>query len=707
MNSSNSNDPNYVINIPINDYWYKIDSTYLILVMGDSYLSDKSATYVVSFTTGESTVILLEDVPYSGVVVEKTYNYYMFPIHFNHEDVTISLQVFSGDPDLYISFNPQNPTPTIENYDVRSARFSNEAVTIIWENGLRSKCPDLPDNYKFGDKTHCFLYIGVYGYRTSTYSIRIHPAKDFPIMVSLGVPQSDNMNQTEYRFYYTIIDTNSDLHVLVQPLSGDPDLFLNVFDKNKVGDDVALWERPTKFQANYSSQSSVMSEDITIPSSQLKALCKSLSCVILASVFCSSEQCFYSLTMNQNQVQRIKENQATYGFTGTEFLYYTYYCDKDDTDFLVTVTPLNDGNPDLYISKGRSKRPDEANYTWKSTGWGGDSILITKSDKYFEGKSMKGTYVIGVHGSWGPVSFSLIINNNPVPIINLISGVPQYGNLTANNSAYYIFDSNIKEDILVTLTPTLGRGKLSATSYYSWQGELYTLLDTFDFFWNSNTNSDRYSLLISTSDTNFCTYCSVVIKVTAETQLLTYSIQAKNNIDITILQNGIPNKFETKPSKWSVFSFEVLRRVDFDITLTAYTGHPGLFVSTSKNVTWENFIWESFYIENTLNLQILKTDANFKVGTYYLVVNSYEVSSYSIVAHTRDSFVSLVDGWPISYSLKYDPDDFVNFRFSATSGNLVFCNLQTDGDYQPIVYSKFQSPSSVYSPPNEKDYDIM
>ena len=81
-NSTNTSDPNYVINIRTDDIWYKYDSTYLILVMGAEYLPDNSSTYVVSFTTGDGPISLSEDVPFTGVVLEGDYSYYTFPIHY-------------------------------------------------------------------------------------------------------------------------------------------------------------------------------------------------------------------------------------------------------------------------------------------------------------------------------------------------------------------------------------------------------------------------------------------------------------------------------------------------------------------------------------------------------------------------------------------------------------------------------------------------
>jgi hypothetical protein len=702
---SNSNGLNDVVTIHPGDYWYKKDSTYLILVLADKYTADKSATYLINFNAGDGTFILSEDIPYTNVVLEHEYNYYLFPIHFDHEDVKISITVFSGDPDLYVSLDPQNPNPTTVNYDYRSSSFGNEAITLIWENGLENKCPDLPENYRFGDRIHCYLYIGVYGYHTSTYSIRLHPSKDIPLSLTLGQPEYGNLNRTEYQFYYSIVDTNSSLSVLLQPLSGDSDLFLNLLDKSSAGSSPQHWERPTNKHSNYSSQSATMNEQIELTADSLSVICPSGSCIAICSVYCFSHICNYSFVIKQSQLQKLIENQATYGNTGLDFVYYSYYCDKDYTDFLITVTSISDGNPDLYITQGSETRPTQSNYTWSSTSWGGDSVLITKTDNFFKGKSMKGTYVIGVRGSWGPVSYSIIVNNNPKPIISLNTGTPQQGALKANSTAYYSFNNYIQVDILIQITPTSGSGKIYASPYFPWQGDIYSKLPDIVYKWSSQESSNRYSLSIPTDDPNFCLYCTILIAVKSDNTNFTYVITAKNSIDYTALQNGIPFRSESKNNKVNVFTFEILRNVSFEVSLAPYSGHPDVSVTTFKNITSENYYWESYYTSNPVNLHILNTSPHFKIGTYYIIVSGYESSSYTIVAHTQDSHIKLVDGWPISYSLAADPSDFVQFRFVVASGGMAFCNIKAEEEFKPRVYTIFQAFSSSVNPATPQSYE--
>lgn len=102
----------------------------------------------------------------------------MFPIHYNHEDVTISVTAFTGDPDMYISAEKRSPTK--DDNDYASSNYGSEVFTLIWEDKLKEECPDLPEEYTFGDETHCNLYIGVFGFEPSSYSIKVVARKDLP-----------------------------------------------------------------------------------------------------------------------------------------------------------------------------------------------------------------------------------------------------------------------------------------------------------------------------------------------------------------------------------------------------------------------------------------------------------------------------------------------------------------------------------------------
>lgn len=95
---------------------------------------------------------------------------------------------------------------------------------------------------------------------------------------------------------------------------------------------------------------------------------------------------------------------------------------------MITVTPLTDGDPDLYVSKGIIQYPTKEEYKWGSVNWRGEHLIIYPSD--FENpEAIKGEYVIGVFGYVG-CEYSILVTNNPSPVVSLVDGQPQIGNST-------------------------------------------------------------------------------------------------------------------------------------------------------------------------------------------------------------------------------------------------------------------------------------
>jgi hypothetical protein len=696
--NSNHSDPSSTIIIKPDDPWFRTDSTYLILVMAEKFLPDHSATYVVSYSAGNGSVFLAQDVPYTGVVSEEQYSYFIFPVHFSHEDVTISVTALSGDPDIFISVDPKNPNPTAEKCDFRSTNFGDEKITITWESGLKEKCPNLPKNYTFGQKTECYLYVSVYGFQVTTFVIRVHPSKGNPLLLNVGNSAYGNLTKSEYAYFYSIVATSNDLRVTLQSFSGDADLFLNVIDKaSENNDDEEKWARPTREKSEYASQSTVMSEEIELKTKELNNKCASKTCILLISAYCFSDNCGFMMTVNQkNEVQVLIENQATYGETiFNQFVYYSYYLSQDFENFLVTVTSLDSGNPDLFISKGKNNFPNETSFDWFSNGWGGDSILITKDDTFFNGGSMKGTYNIGVKDPFSSGSFSIIVNNNPKAVQKLVQGVPQHGELNMSSIGYFSFMNYMNDDVVITLTPITGSAKLYVTVRESWVNDIYSKLPgPGDYLWSSDTSNDRYKIDIPVNGNNFCTYCDYVIAVQASsTQNVVFTITAKNKMQYSVLQDGVPTRVDVEKGKLSLLKFEVSRRTDITISVTAYNSHPNIYVSKEKEMVYENYIKQAYYTDGVYNIRINRDDEVFYIGTYYIGLESSEPSSVAVVANTAEKPVQIIDGWPLFSSFSTDVSivETINYKFIANSGSRVFCYLKTFSSSKPTIFTLFSN----------------
>ena len=717
-----SGDPVNVVNIKTTDPCYVLDSTYLILVQADRFSVNGTATYSITYNIGNGTAMLTEDVPYRGQVINNEYNYFTFPIHANHEDITFSVTALSGDPDIYISVDPENTKPTKQKNDFRSNNFGSETLTLTWEQGLKEKCPDLPDEYHHGDPINCMIYIGVFGYSASTYTIRVHTSKNLPKRLTMGHLQSGELNRTEYDFYYITTSPTKPLKVTLQPLTGDPDLFLNVFNYQEVGTDPKSWERPTKDSFMYASRATTLEDSVELSSQNLTSICPGNTCLALISVNCFAEYCRYSIMAEEeSNLTSLVEGDPKYGHVKEgEYMYFSYYCDKEDNDLLFLLTPISEGDPDLYVSKGRGNFPTSSNYTWRSISWSGESILIKPDDTGLGGGSMKGTYNIAVYG-FVDTSFTIKVTNHPTPVTRIVSGQPNSGALGTNSVDYYSFYNSNDTDILITVTPNSGTAFLRANPQDELTQELYENLPTQEnYVWSSVQNENKYIIEIKQNDPHFCMYCNILIGVFTSDSECSYSITAKNELHPTLLQNGVPVRAEIQETEVHYYTFEIKSETEFDISLVAYSGDPDIFVSKQKNVL-ESFKWQSLSTEEINHITITPEDEEFIIGVYYIAVEGFTGGSYSLTMHTRKSYVTLIDGWPQTYSIAYDSKDHILFQLisSQESRGNAYCELTPlSEDFKPSLYTYFYPANETrsMSPPDsylyelkyeENDYDNM
>ncbi|CAG9324585.1 unnamed protein product [Blepharisma stoltei] len=684
MGYSNGSDPNNVINILPSDPQYKLDSTYLILVNGEEFAYDNTSTYSIVLSVGDGTVILSDDVPYTDQVSDKSYNFYMYPIHEDHQEVTISVTALTGDPDIYVSVFPNNTRPTKPNFDYASNVFGSDTITLDYNRDIKQGCQST--------QTSCNLYIGIHGYVASTYTIRVHSKNNLPKALVSGAPETDQLNKTQYNFYYYSASTLVPLSISIQSSQGDADLYVNLMDSTVAGSNTSSWLMPTLYHAQYLSMSTSLIDEINLNNTALGSGCPSGTCIALVGVLCFSDFCRYTIEVNQNSVYTLMEGESKYGYVESgKFVYYSYYCDKDWTDLVFTVTPLSSGDPDLFVSKGRDQRPVHSSSNWNSQSWGGDLVSIMSNDTYFKtgNITMKGIYIIGVYGA-SASSFTLTANSHSQAITKLTVGQPTYGSVRLNSINYYYFVNSARQDITIQVTPNMGDPVLYANPDAS-DDDLYGKMPTStNYTWSSISSSDRYTIKISKDDPNLCLLCNIVIGVLANNYNCSYSIIVSTTASSILLQNGVQYNSRLNTDEYHYYYFQVVNKSDIDVSFTLFSGNGRIFLNTNDTIDKNHYLWTSNDSSKIKHIHIKENDRNLRIGLYYIAVYGEEDASYSVIATTRNSYISLVDGWPQTYSLEYYSQDKLYFTYKIPNGfnSPVYCHLRSfQQEFKPWVYA--------------------
>jgi hypothetical protein len=187
--------------------------TYYIGVYGT-----RASNYTLIASTSAATTSLQDGVPVQEWVPQGGWEYFMIHVPTQGADLLFALTPLSGDPDLYVSFDPRpNSTNSIQTSRAPGA----DAVTI--HNATTTKV----------------YYVGVQAFTNSTFTLTAyirdpsHPGASTWLVD--GIPQTGVVAQDSFAYYRMLLtDSSKDLTISVSRIVGDPDIY------------VSMWVFPTR-----------------------------------------------------------------------------------------------------------------------------------------------------------------------------------------------------------------------------------------------------------------------------------------------------------------------------------------------------------------------------------------------------------------------------------------------------------------------------
>jgi hypothetical protein len=651
---------------------------YAILVLPIDWNSDNTTSYSIVYTSGDGVLTLSEGVALKDRVDTGQFRYYLFPVAGVNESITIILTDFSGDPDLYLSLNPLVPHPSPQYYDLAGEHYGGETVTIQWTLERKALCHS---------STHiCGLYISVFGYTEAAFSLLVKTRPDQLILVEKGPVTRGELLESQYSLYYTPIHTLKPLKITLDPIIGVSHLSVRVSP-----DPVS--SPATDF---LTSEANITAASIYLTPQMYPSSCKS-TCYADFTVECKSTTCRFEAVITQDEeIQLSAGKPVISSCERDEVVYFSYYNTVERTNLVVSLTALSGGDPDLYVSKGEKPGPDSAQ--WTSTNWHSDLVEIMDT-----GSDMRGEYYIGVVCDIDS-SFSLVTTSGQIPLIRLSNGRAFSSFLPAVSTSYFYYINDLKSNLTLTLTPSSGQAELYVSVHNDQLEDIFEALPTpLNYTWASN---EAGRVVIPAADPRFCSDCAILIAVVTESVPCQYTILVHNNEQFSILPNGIPVRIHLPPHTTRLIAYELVVLSDLDIAMTVYAGNPALYLSHSPMVSRKDYIWTTERTSHVEHIHVNRESQEYRIGWYYGIIEAGGTEAVlAISAHSRDTCVRLVDGWPQTYTISYTPQDRLLFQYDVRNETVV-CRVNTwAAAMRPIVYAKFRDVNEfVESMPGPGDY---
>jgi hypothetical protein len=315
-------------------------------------------------TIAGSASLILSGQPQSSSVAFQRGRLYKFITGSSRDDIDIKVTVSTGNVDVFVSTSQFRGRESIPRINLETGAV--DPNSYVWSS--TSSVSQEEVSIVHTDALFCYecvYYVLVYGVvdntgQDSQFSIVVS-SDSAPVTLTNGVPHIDNVRPEGYSYFQiAVVDPTAELSVAVVPLWGDPDVFIDSEPNT----------RPT--QANTNDGWKLMrigGDSVTIQTQDLLAHCDNSAggdhegrpCHYYIGVNAYGQNCSFVITASLNSgwsnPQQLIPGVPQLGRVNTSTYEYYQMSVLDGFDLSIVLNPLEDGDPDLYVSFSRDVEP--------------------------------------------------------------------------------------------------------------------------------------------------------------------------------------------------------------------------------------------------------------------------------------------------------------------------------------------------------------
>jgi len=674
-----------VLEINSADENFKRDATYYIGVFVDwKVIQVDDIVFTISYSVKSSAIsggdfpvgpiqhqFLSPLTPFYGTLKKGETEYFEAFILPRDNKITIYKQADAGDVDIYLSLNPEKEYPDAKEYDY-TTKYTFKNYLELDSEDLAKACPP--------DSGICSFYFSVVptgfqeetsysltmkrDYKQAADTVNLIPLEDGR-QQQLEVPQG---NAPTYFYFYAVPSQASVITVAA------PGQAITIY-ASKTTQTIGTAKKsdlkpPTPANAQFNSLeegSTVGLAYVSIPADE-KADSKTTTIITVAVYFSAVEADDDTDVDLVPQFYILASSQMTHIYTGKPYYgaveeggYMYFYLDvyKPDCTLLISMTTLNDGDPDLVVSTSIDTKPTIDVHSFASISKQRTELLEIDSLDIYPKKSMEGTWVIGVYGR-AASTFTLTVTYEDQKMVNLRSGQPFEMYLREDATMYFQYYKERAGDIEIKVDRLSG----DLTGYVSTlQGEkdLVSNLPTADnAVWTIRPDSGSV-LKIASSDSKTCENCMILVALYARTaSKLSITITEGNKF--VQVQNGLPYSGVLARESSRTYMFTSSNDITLNVGMVG--SRLEVYVSHNPAVSDKDFIWKMELTPSSSSQAKVLTNAEYEKankpatvsdgkkeykdekGNYYLFFKNpfYNNINYTFTVTGKDSNAVLMHG---------------------------------------------------------------
>eukprot|EP01022_Parablepharisma_sp_SALTPOND_P035050 TRINITY_DN93_c0_g1_i1.p1 TRINITY_DN93_c0_g1~~TRINITY_DN93_c0_g1_i1.p1 ORF type:complete len:1696 (+),score=117.78 TRINITY_DN93_c0_g1_i1:149-5236(+) len=644
------------IYIRTSDNGYSRNGTYYVLITKYDTEDQSTHLFSIKYLTGIYTATLLEGYPEIGNITQDSSEFYKYYIHNFGDTITVTVTPFVGDPDLYISVSSSNKLPTKYESDYYSNGVGADSIQISRDSLKDPLCKSQTQ-----ESSRCVIYITVHCVtQECSYTLQVGQTGELPLRLIEGLPQFGTVYENKPQFYIVVpeaLSETSDAVISVRPKLGRVKayaLLINGGSSLRPATDKKDLPGPDKFDV--ASFDRANSQVIVIKRENLDN-CGSL-CQYYIGVYHDPDadmdattKSEYTIAATSNFLQLV-DGQSIIDFVPSKtYKYYRFRVPCVDCTISIALTPLSDGDPDLYVNKGSYKLPSLEDFDFRSILYRGDFLQLSPSHPFFSenNQPISGTYSIAVYSEKN-CTYSLVALTSTEVVEKLFQGIPVRHEQETGRIKYFTFSSWKKADIKISLAIHSGRAILRANVVENpRESNIMENLPTTEqtSTWSSqNANTNGYLMLNKNSEGFIPNGTYIVAVESLESTSYDISVEYQSDKEYSLIKIGEPMHITMSANSEKMLGFVVENKEDMTVSLSTFYGSVNAKIAVNET---NNFHWD--LPENGQILIKASENANFHLGMYYVLLKATYDSELTVMVEQSSQPIMLSEGRHYSGSM--------------------------------------------------------
>lgn len=674
-----------------------------------------SNKFLISFTFGDKHIVLRKGVPFMGestIDLPHQYLHVSFPISTT-ENITIFRTSLQRYTNLFFSFNQSVAYPNMTNKDAIMPSFYSAFVLKkeLWAKHCNSS----------SGTNDCTLFINVASAGPARYAIQ-YSLNGEPIIIPHGYPFSiPTINDPGFplKLIYHI-EKHGGAEIEMRPMFQNIRYYVSWAKEQS---DTSKYVFPSEssktpqvitgssaFQPVFTvyHNDSIIPEDMEV---LLFTLYQDVPTAILGLFrFPTHVQYTYNgyLEVSSDSKYLVAGRPVTATSHYGEWKFYKLRHPGFGADDLTIHVEMISGVTEVYVSKGHRKLPSDKFYLKKQHDFSEVALHISREDLPYD-VPYEGDYMVGVRCSTPTASYQILYEQSSSKYLTLELGVPISYKISATQPTFIEIPSDgVSEDIFITFHSRYAHIKLLAIArkLENQTDEQITspvLPNDENYMWTAEQENSKAGfgrMVISKRDTNYCTMCTIIIRVQAsEDDKIDFTAVKKTSFSLIRIVEGKTYIGDLKKGENETFAMVVPGNESFlnincrimkgNITFV-YSLDP-TFTNSARQYVIPERIKDEFFNVNFGHLSTFMRDIFSSTITRFIRLEALEDDSqysFTIVSDGMVTELTTLDSQQAVLGL--GAQHFYYFPVNQNETVSVFFHLRSvanilDADFQSIV----------------------